>query len=139
MQNKFQEHLDAWEDLIFKANSSNEKDKDLIVSFLQLVKKTPKKERQKYSVSDYAKALGLRDDSRRLRKACQKILHEPPINCIKIGIIKEALTLLKDSNLSIADIGHQLGMEESCYFIRYFSKAVGLPPNKARRHLREAI
>jgi AraC-like DNA-binding protein len=47
--------------------------------------------------------------------------------------ISQAVNLLKMTNLSVQDISHQCGFEDSLYFSRIFKNRVGVSPSKYRK------
>lgn len=57
-----------------------------------------------------------------------------PIDHIHQGIIQLAKNKLRDTSLSISEIGYSLGFEYPTYFARFFRKKTGLSPKHFRNH-----
>lgn len=72
------------------------------------------------AVSDYAKLIFISE--KRLGQATSKILGKSPKEIINDRILLEAKRLLVHTNLSIKEIGQELGFEDPAYFVRYFKK-----------------
>ncbi len=72
------------------------------------------------SVNDYAKFICISE--KRLGQATSKILGKSPKEIINDRILLEAKRLLVHTNLSIKEIGQELGFEDPAYFVRYFKK-----------------
>ena len=72
------------------------------------------------SVNDYAKIICISE--KRLGQATSKVLGKTPKEIINDRILLEAKRLLVHTNLSIKEIGQDLGFEDPAYFVRYFKK-----------------
>lgn len=78
------------------------------------------------SVKEYAKIIFISE--KRLGQATTKVLGKSPKEIINDRILLEAKRLLAHTNLSIKEIGQELGFDDSAYFVRYFKKNTGLTP-----------
>jgi len=72
------------------------------------------------AVNDYAQLIFISE--KRLGQATSKILGKSPKEIINDRILLEAKRLLVHTNLSIKEIGQELGFEDPAYFVRYFKK-----------------
>ena len=86
------------------------------------------------NMADMAQHFGMsvRTLNRRFKAATNKSPTEY-LQSIRLGEAKE---LLKESNLNIAEIAHQVGYYDSSYFSELFTKAYGLNPKEYRRLVR---
>jgi AraC family transcriptional activator of pobA len=82
------------------------------------------------SVNDYAKIICISE--KRLGQATTKILGKSPKEIINDRILLEAKRLLVHTNLSIKEIGQDLGFEDPAYFVRYFKKNTATTPVEFR-------
>ncbi|MEO8761704.1 MAG: helix-turn-helix domain-containing protein [Bacteroidia bacterium] len=82
------------------------------------------------AVSDYAKQMFISE--KRLGQATAKIIGKTPKEIITERIILEAKRLLVHSNLSIKQIGQELGFDDPTYFVRYFKKHTVTTPVEFR-------
>jgi AraC-like DNA-binding protein len=72
------------------------------------------------AVSDYAARIFISE--KRLGQATQAILGKSPKSIISERILLEAKRLLVHSNLSVKEVGMELGFADPGYFVRYFKK-----------------
>ena len=82
------------------------------------------------SVSDYAQLIFISE--KRLGQATTKVLGKSPKEVINDRILLEAKRLLVHTNLSIKEIGQELGFEDPAYFVRYFKKNTKTSPVEFR-------
>ena len=82
------------------------------------------------SVNDYAKIICISE--KRLGQATSKALGKTPKEIINDRILLEAKRLLVHTNLSIKEIGQDLGFEDPAYFVRYFKKNTETTPVEFR-------
>ncbi len=82
------------------------------------------------SVNDYAKIIHISE--KRLGQATSKVLGKSPKGIINDRILLEAKRLLVHTNLSIKEIGQELGFEDPAYFVRYFKKNTKTTPVEFR-------
>lgn len=85
------------------------------------------------SVNDYAKIICISE--KRLGQATSKVLGKSPKEIINDRILLEAKRLLVHTNLSIKEIGQDLGFEDPAYFVRYFKKNTETTPVEFRETL----
>ncbi|NIE62454.1 helix-turn-helix domain-containing protein [Burkholderia sp. Ax-1719] len=77
-------------------------------------------------VAFYAKRLGCA--SAHLARVCREALGHAPTALINEHLIREAQRELVYSALSVKQIAHAMGFEDSAYFSRFFRKQTGLTP-----------
>jgi len=82
------------------------------------------------SVSDYAQIICISE--KRLGQATSKVLGKSPKEIINDRILLEAKRLLVHTNLSVKEIGQELGFEDPAYFVRYFKKNTETTPVEFR-------
>lgn len=82
------------------------------------------------SVNDYAKLICISE--KRLGQATAKVLGKSPKEIINDRILLETKRLLVHTNLSIKEIGQELGFEDPAYFVRYFKKNTETTPVEFR-------
>jgi len=82
------------------------------------------------AVNDYAQLIFI--SKKRLGQATSKILGKSPKEIITDRILLEAKRLLVHTNLSIKEIGQELGFEDPAYFVRYFKKNTETTPVEFR-------
>jgi AraC family transcriptional regulator, transcriptional activator of pobA len=82
------------------------------------------------SVNDYAQLIFISE--KRLGQATAKVLGKSPKEIINDRILLEAKRLLVHTNLSIKEIGKELGFEDPAYFVRYFKKNTETTPVEFR-------
>ena len=63
----------------------------------------------------------------------KKAMGVSPINYFNQLKIKEACNLLRESNMKISQISHKVGISDSYYFSRLFSKTIGISPKEYRK------
>lgn len=80
------------------------------------------------SVDDIAKAVGV--SRSHLYRVFMSNVGQSPIDYLTGYRISEACYLLKNSNLSIAEIAVSVGFFDQFYFSRVFKKIKGVPPSK---------
>lgn len=87
-------------------------------------------------VNEYAKLMCLSE--KRLGQATAKVLGKSPKEIINDRVLLEIKRLLVHSNLSIKEIGQELGFDDPAYFVRYFKKNTETTPVEFReRHLKK--
>ncbi len=86
------------------------------------------------SVSNYASQIFISE--KRLGQATTKILGKLPKEIINERVLLEAKRILVYSNLTIKEIGQELGFDDPAYFVRYFKKNTDTTPVEFReKHL----
>ncbi len=86
--------------------------------------------REGQSLEFYAERLGCTVS--RLRTACLKAAGAAPLRLVHDRMLLEAKRALIYSNMTVAEVGYQLGFEDPAYFSRFFSKAEGCSPRRYR-------
>jgi AraC-like DNA-binding protein len=84
-----------------------------------------------HTVADYAKLLFV--TPKNLNKKITQFGNQSPNDIIKDRIILEAKRLLAHTALTIKEIGYSLGYEDDAYFIRLFTKQIGVSPQQFRK------
>ena len=80
------------------------------------------------SIDDIAKAVGV--SRSHLYRVFMSNVGQSPIDYLTSYRISEACFLLKNSQLSIAEIAVSVGFFDQFYFSRVFKKSKGVPPSK---------
>ncbi len=83
-----------------------------------------------YPVEQYADLLGV--NAKRLGDICKEATGMTPKRIIEERLCLEAKRLLRHSDLSIKQIGFQLGFEDPAYFSRFFKKTTSMAPSAFR-------
>jgi len=86
------------------------------------------------TVSDLAAAVGL--STRTLNRRFKAALGVGPVAYLKQLRLEEARTLLRQTNLSIGEVGWQVGFKDSSFFGRQFQRHTGMTPRDYRRAVR---
>ena len=81
-------------------------------------------------VAEYAELICISE--KRLGQATTKILGKTPKEIINDRILLEAKRLLVHTQLSIKEIGQDLGFDDPAYFVRYFKKNSSITPVEFR-------
>ncbi|WP_313374400.1 helix-turn-helix transcriptional regulator [Chishuiella sp.] len=103
-------------------------------SFLKLLEIHYKEARD---VNFYAEKLFM--TSRNLNNICQKILHQSVSEIIETRKLTEAKNLLVTTDLTIAEIGFELGYNEKTYFTHSFKRKSGITPSEFRKEMEQVI
>lgn len=88
------------------------------------------------SIDDIAKSVGV--SRSHLYRVFMSNVGQSPIDYLTSYRISEACHLLKNSQLSIAEIAVSVGFFDQFYFSRVFKKAKGVPPSKYLASLEKA-
>lgn len=86
--------------------------------------------RTQRSMRHYASALAL--SPQRLNAACRSATGKGASELLYDRIVLEARRALAYSEMTIAEIGHDLGFADPAYFNRFFARHAGLPPGAWR-------
>lgn len=86
--------------------------------------------RNRWPLSKYCSTIGVSES--RLNHICQRVANCPPKKLIHERVLQESKRMLRYSNLSINDIGFELGFTDPSYFSRFFRKQTGLTPKDFR-------
>lgn len=103
------------------------RDSELICAFRTLIEENFRNGMQ---LEGYA--AGLRISPTRLRKACAKVTHQPPLQLVQERILLECKRLLLYSSMTVAEIGYAVGFSDPAYFSRFFAKREGESPTAFR-------
>ena len=85
------------------------------------------------SVSDYADMLAVTPTH--LSRVMRQATGQSASAIIETRIIREARRNLAFSNLSVSEVGYQLGFNDPSYFSRVFKRSTGKSPREYRRRL----
>jgi AraC family transcriptional regulator, transcriptional activator of pobA len=88
-------------------------------------------------VDFYAEKLFM--SARNLNLICQHILQKSVSEIFETRKLIEAKNLLATTDLSIAEIGYELGYNEKAYFSNVFKKKSGLTPTEFREEMRRQL
>ena len=88
-------------------------------------------------VEFYAEKLFM--SSRNLNKICQNILQLSVLEIIETRKLIEAKNLLINTDLTISEIGYEIGYNEKSYFTNVFKKKSGQTPSEFRAEMRKLI
>lgn len=89
--------------------------------------------REHWEVGQYAAALGVSRD--RLSAAVRRATGRAPQIWLHEALHREAVELLSNSGLQVAQVGFRLGFSDPAYFNRFFKRMEGVPPSRFRRRL----
>jgi AraC family transcriptional regulator, transcriptional activator of pobA len=93
--------------------------------------------RRPEGVDFYAEKLFM--SSRNLNLICQKILQQSVSEIIETRKLIEAKNLLINSDITIAEIGFQLGYQDKAYFTSVFKKKSGQTPTEFKEEMRRLV
>lgn len=85
-------------------------------------------------VDSYAQEIGV--TAGQLRRVCQEILGQSPLEVINARIVHAAQRDLAYSTLSVQQIAESLGFEDAAYFSRFYRKQTRLTPTEFRERVR---
>lgn len=83
-----------------------------------------------YQVSQYADQVGV--CAKRLTEICKTVTGKSAKQVIKERLVLEAKRYLQFSELSVKEISDKLNFNDYCYFSRFFTEAVKMPPSNFR-------
>ena len=84
------------------------------------------------TVSGYASRLDISPSY--LNKLVRSQTRHSAMDWVEIARVNWAKTLLRDRNLSIADVSKAVGIDDASYFTRFFRKVTGYTPSEFRKH-----
>jgi AraC family transcriptional regulator, transcriptional activator of pobA len=105
------------------AGAGGDRRAELLRRFRELVAAHGREHRP---VAFYAQRLGV--PAAQLARVCREALAQSPTAVVNEHLIREAQRELAYSALSVKQIAHAMGFEDSAYFSRYFRKQTGLTP-----------
>ncbi|NIG55800.1 helix-turn-helix transcriptional regulator [Chitinophaga sp. Cy-1792] len=103
-------------------------------NFLQLLETHYK---EAHDVSFYAEKLFM--SVRNLNLICQAVLQQSLSEIIETRKLTEAKNLLMTSEMTVAEIGYELGFKEKTYFTHTFKRRTGQTPTAFRKKMEELI
>lgn len=112
----------------YQSNLKQHKTLSIIERFKDLLEKNFK---EAHSVEFYAHELNV--SPKALTMQFSRSLGKPPSQLIQDRLLLEAKRFLSFSQLSIADIGYELGFEDANYFSRFFRKHMKMTPARFRK------
>lgn len=115
-------------------NETNKINSNTFRSFLHLLDVHYKEPRD---VNFYAEKLFM--SARNLNNICQKILHQSVSEIIETRKLTEAKNLLITTDLTIAEIGYELGYNEKTYFTHAFKRKTGITPTEFKKDMGKLI
>ena len=86
----------------------------------------------RYSANDFAKLLFIH--SRHLTNTVKQTTGKSPCDFMEERFLNEAQKMLRETTLSIADIGIKLGWNDPSNFTKFFKNMSGLTPLQYRRN-----
>jgi AraC family transcriptional activator of pobA len=103
------------------------RDLQLATELIEIVEKNFRHLRK---MSDYASLLAI--SPQRLNAACQSALGCSASQILHDRLLTEARRLLAYTELTVAEVGHELGFDDPAYFNRFFANRAGHPPGAWR-------
>ena len=85
------------------------------------------------SVAGYAERLGISPSY--LNKLVRTQTRHSAMDWVEIARVNWAKTLLRDTDLPVADISRAVGVDDPSYFTRFFRKATGATPSEFRKQM----
>ncbi|MGH2666639.1 AraC family transcriptional regulator [Flavobacterium sp.] len=108
-------------------------DLDYVLLFKDILETNYTNQKQ---VNFYAKQIIITE--KRLNQATSKVLGKTPKQIIDDRIILESKRILAHTNISIKEVGYNLGFDEPTNFIKYFKKHSNLTPIEFREKITSA-
>lgn len=107
--------------------SVGDRDYDLLCRYREMLENHFRSEK---GLEFYARALGV--STQRLNQACKIRAGKTSSELLHERVIIEAKRYLIYMEMTVAEIGYELGFEDPAYFSRFFSQRVGRPPGAYR-------
>lgn len=104
-----------------------------LISFNNFLKILEQNYKRPEGVQFYADKMNM--SVRNLNLICQEIFSKSVSDIVEARKMIEARQLLIDTDLTVAEIGYELGFNEKSYFTRVFSKRTGLTPTAFRSRM----
>lgn len=108
-------------------SSARDRDYDILTRYKELVEKNFRAEK---SMDFYAGKIGV--STQRLNQACKARSGKTSSELLYERTIIEAKRCLMYMEMTVAEIGYDLGFDDPAYFSRFFSQRVGQPPGAYR-------
>lgn len=89
----------------------------------------------KFQISDIADTLNI--STRYLSKIFYKHMNMTLLNYINVYRMNQAIELMQNTDLSLTEISHQIGMNDSQHFSKLFRSTIGSPPFQYRKELKK--
>ncbi|WP_083223609.1 MULTISPECIES: helix-turn-helix domain-containing protein [unclassified Ensifer] len=86
--------------------------------------------RDHWALAEYAHLLGVTAD--RLNTAVRRATGRTPMELIHARLMTEAVILLDNSGLQVAEVAESLGFRDAAYFSRFFKRLTGISPRAHR-------
>ena len=106
-------------------------------TFLNFLEILEQNFRRPLGVSFYSEKLFM--STRNLNLICQSILQQSVSEIIETRKLIEAKNLLASTDLSISEIGFELGYKEKAYFSTVFKKKAGQTPSEFRKEMKALL
>ncbi|MGR1580808.1 helix-turn-helix domain-containing protein [Thalassobius sp. S69A] len=107
--------------------AARDRDYDILMRYKELVEHNF---RQEKAMDFYAGEIGI--STQRLNQACKSRAGKTASEILHERAIIEAKRYLLYMEMTVAEIGYDLGFEDPAYFSRFFSQRVGQPPGAYR-------
>ena len=108
-----------------------------LISFNNFLKILEANYKRPEGVEFYADKMNM--SVRNLNLICQSIFNKSVSEIVETRKLIEARQLLLNTELSISEIGYELGYNEKAYFTRVFTKKIGLTPTDFRNQMAALI
>jgi len=92
---------------------------------------------KRYGAGDFAKLLFIHP--RHLTNTIKLVTGKSPCDFMEERIIAEAQKMLKNTELSIADISYKVGYRDPTNFTKFFKGMTGMPPLQYRKKLTTSV
>lgn len=115
----------AGEDLLQEGNSRME------TLFLQFLKNIARRRIKKLSVSEYAEELCI--SPKYLSTVCRTVSGKSPTEWISEYVIEDITHYLKNTELTVSQIGIEMGFPNASFFGKYVREHLGMSPNEYRK------
>ncbi|GHF48424.1 helix-turn-helix domain-containing protein [Seohaeicola zhoushanensis] len=107
--------------------SARDRDYDILMRYRELVERNFRREK---AMDFYAGEIGV--SAQRLNQACKARSGKTASEILHERAIIEAKRCLLYMEMTVAEIGYDLGFDDPAYFSRFFSQRVGQPPGAYR-------
>ncbi|NMH28577.1 helix-turn-helix domain-containing protein [Flavobacterium silvaticum] len=117
--------------------AANESRKIQSITFRNFLKLLEAHFREARDVNFYAEKLFM--SARNLNLICQSVLQQSVSEIIETRKLTEAKNLLLTTDLTVAEIGYELGFKEKTYFTHTFKRKAGMTPTDFRKEMNGLI